>query len=121
MAIVTLYQSARPAGHFFEGSTVDFGVPWSSLSATQNLILAGLIVYKLTRIRSQLVDMVPFDVLRTYTGTSALIIESALPFSIIGIPFAITFGKGSEVSPAFLFVWSVCCVSLSIIFQRSFH
>ena len=111
MAIVTLYQSARPGEHFFQGSTVDFGVPWAVLSVSLNVTITTFIVYQLLRVRSQLAGILPDDALQTYTGICAILVESALPFSVLGIVFAVTYGMHLPVGPAFLFVWAAFCVS----------
>lgn len=109
MALVTLYQSAVPGSHFFRGNTVRFGVPWAALSVALNIVVTALITYQLMRCRKQLKRILPEDALRMYTGVSAILIESALPFSILGILFAITYGKNMDVGPAFLFVWATFC------------
>lgn len=110
MAIVTLYQSAVPGSNFFRGKTVNFGVPWASLSVSLNIIVTTLIIYKLLHGRKQLKKVLPRDALEMYTGISAILIESALPFSILGIVFAVTYGKNLDEGPAFLFVWATFCV-----------
>ena len=108
-----LNQSARPGEHFFQGETVNFGIPWAILSVSFNVVVTALIVYQLMSARRQLGGILPPDALRTYTGLSATMVESALPFSALGIVFAITYGKHMDVGPAFLFVWAVFSVSIS--------
>jgi len=115
VAIVFVYKSAQPGEDFFNSrDTIDLGVAWASLSVSVNIIVTALVVYQLTRIRKQLGSVLPPDALRTYTGLTAIIVESAMPFSIIGIVFAVTYGKQMDVGPAFLLVWTVFSVSTSL-------
>jgi len=109
MAMVTLVQSALPGADFFRGETVNFGVPWAALSVSLNIIVTCLITFKLLSARRQLKQSLPEDSLRMYTGVSAILVESALPFSVLGIVFAVTYGKNLDVGPAFLFVWAAFC------------
>jgi len=111
MAIVFVYQSARPGEYFFKSSAVDLGVAWAILSVSVNVVVTVLVVYQIVQVRKQLRGIIPADALSMYTGLSAIIVESALPFSIVGIVYAVTFGKHMAVGPLFLFVWAVFAVS----------
>ncbi|CAA7269971.1 unnamed protein product [Cyclocybe aegerita] len=105
MALVTLVQSALPGSQFFRGLAVNFGVPWTSLSVSLNVFVTALIITRLMVLRQNCKGLLPRDTLNMYTGVSALLIESALPFSVLGIVFAITYGKNLSVGPAFAFLW----------------
>ncbi|KAF9553340.1 hypothetical protein CPC08DRAFT_713833 [Agrocybe pediades] len=109
MAIVTLVQSSHPGSNFFRGAPVDFGVPWAALSVALNIVVTVLITYKLLTAHHRLKKVLPDHAVRMYTGMSAIFIESALPFSILGIAFAVTYGLHSDIGPAFLFVWATFC------------
>ncbi|KAF4620402.1 hypothetical protein D9613_001180 [Agrocybe pediades] len=109
MGVVTLVQSAIPGANFFQGAPVNFGVPWASLSVSLNIIVTGLISYQLLSARHQLKKTLPAESLQMYTGVTAILVESALPFSLMGIVFAVTYGKNMDVGPAFLFVWATLC------------
>ena len=110
MAIVTLVQSAYPGSNFFRGATVDFGVPWAALSVGLNIVVTALITFRLLNAHHRLKKVLPDHIVHMYTGMAAIFIESALPFSILGIAFAITYGLHSDIGPAFLFVWATFCV-----------
>ena len=111
MGVVTLVQSAIPGANFFKGAPVNFGVPWASLSVSLNIVVTCLISYQLLSARHQLKKTLPAESLQMYTGITAILVESALPFSVMGIIFAVTYGKNMDVGPAFLFVWATLCVS----------
>ncbi|TFK35404.1 hypothetical protein BDQ12DRAFT_611822 [Crucibulum laeve] len=105
MAIALLVQSALPGSDFFKGKTVNFGIPWAALSVSLNVIVTSLIIYRLLKVRRDLREAFSKAALRMYTGISAILVESALPFSLLGIAFAITYGKNYDEGPAFLFAW----------------
>jgi len=105
MAVMTLIQSAAPGSNFFQGKTVNFGVPWASLSVALNVTLTCLIILRILRARKNARKY--FDDHDTiYTSLASILVESSLPFSILGIAFAITYGKTLDEGPAFLFAWS---------------
>ncbi|KAK0432647.1 hypothetical protein EV421DRAFT_2089272 [Armillaria borealis] len=110
MAILLTVQSAIPGSNFFRGKTVDFGVPWVSLSVALNSIVTILIVIRILKVRRQLkAALGPTEVLsdtvKMYTGILALLVESVLPYSLFGVIFAITYGRNMDVAPGFLFIW----------------
>ncbi|KAK0499156.1 hypothetical protein EDD18DRAFT_1070706 [Armillaria luteobubalina] len=107
MAILLIVQSAVPGSNFFRGKTVDFGVPWVSLSVALNASVTTLIVIRILNVRHQLkATLEPTDdTVRIYTGILALLVESVLPYSFFGVIFAITYGRNMDVAPAFRFVW----------------
>ncbi|KIJ55848.1 hypothetical protein M422DRAFT_122424, partial [Sphaerobolus stellatus SS14] len=47
---------------------------------------------------------------KVYTGIVAILVESALPFSVAGIIFAIVLGKGLPEAFAFTIVWRALVV-----------
>ncbi|KAJ7599461.1 hypothetical protein C8J56DRAFT_1040339 [Mycena floridula] len=108
MALGLLVESTRPSNNFFDGLVVTFGVYWAALSVTLNVIVTALLVSRILQARRYLLRHSP-DRARTinaYTGLMALLIESSLPFTVIGVAFAITYGKHLDIGTAFLFVWS---------------
>lgn len=53
---------------------------------------------------------------RVYTGTVAILVESALPFTIGSMVYVITYGIGSDIAMAFscysmftVRLWYLCC------------
>ncbi|KAJ7119456.1 hypothetical protein C8R44DRAFT_624334 [Mycena epipterygia] len=107
MAMVTLFQSALPGSDFFCGQTVNFGVPWAALSVSLNVTITAMITFQILRARSAIKELrESADSLKVYISIAAILIESSLPFSILGIIFAITYGRNLDVGPAFLFTWA---------------
>ncbi|KAL0066823.1 hypothetical protein AAF712_006226 [Marasmius tenuissimus] len=108
MAIVSCVQSALPGSSFFEGKAVSFAIPWISLTCSLNVLLTILITYRLVHARRYVrlgSSLQASDLVRMYTGPVAIFIESALPFSVLGVIFAILLGKGVAVYAIFSAVW----------------
>jgi hypothetical protein len=81
MGIMTMVQSAVPGSNFFRGKTVDFGVPWASLSVALNVTITALIAYRILRARSMIRRLQESnESLEVYVSVAAILIESALPF-----------------------------------------
>lgn len=122
--MVSLIQSAVPNANFFQKSTTNFSVPWISLSSGLNIIVTALIAgrilyvrYKYGRVLSQASGHSTFS----YTGVVAILVESALPLSIVGIIFSIFLSKGLS-SAIFLAVTDgACIVSLMLWAKISAH
>lgn len=109
MGIMLLVQSAVPDSNFFHGKTVSFGTPWAALSVTLNVLLTCLITYRILGARKNARRFLNHEgrSLDVYTSLASILVESSLPFSILGLAFAITYGKNLDEGPAFLFVWAV--------------
>ncbi|KAI0347948.1 hypothetical protein BDW22DRAFT_1350070 [Trametopsis cervina] len=116
LSIFSLVESALPANNsfFVFASTVNFTVPWVALSTGLNIILTALISFRILRFRHQLLEALKADPkmvadyakdLDTYTSIAAIVIESALPFSIVGLITSVLVGKGNDVASAFLIIW----------------
>ncbi|KAJ7585130.1 hypothetical protein C8J56DRAFT_142781 [Mycena floridula] len=111
MAIIMLYQSARPGSSFLHGQTVNFGVPWTSLTVALNTIVAGLIIFRIVQARRS--NRKHFgdrtSSIDTYTSVIAILVESTLPFAILGLCFAVTFGMNWDVCAAFIYIFGAFC------------
>jgi len=106
MGIMTLVQSSIPGSDFFAGETVNFGVPWAALSVTLNFTLTCLITARILIARRNARKYLQGNGMDVYTGLASILVESSLPFSFLGIVFAITYGKNLDQGPTFLFIWS---------------
>ena len=61
---------------------------WIFLSTAVNILVTGLISFRLLRIRKQLSAILAPQDLEIYLGIIAILVESALPLSLAGIAFA---------------------------------
>lgn len=107
MAIALLVESALPDSDFFHGLVVQFGICWAALSVTLNVVVTILVVVRILRARRSMQKHFPdrIDSINAYTSLIAIMVESSLPFTVIGVIFAITYGRNLDIGTAFLFVW----------------
>jgi hypothetical protein len=105
MSLMALTESALPNSSFFVKATTDFTVPWLALTCGLNavvtILISGRIIYY-ARLASAN---------GTYTSVVAILVESALPFTVLGILCAIYFGKHEAPELAFAVVWGSFVVS----------
>ncbi|KAF8806972.1 hypothetical protein BYT27DRAFT_7256979 [Phlegmacium glaucopus] len=106
MALIALTQSALPNSCFIAIETVDFIIPWMSLTTGLNaivtLLISGRILYY-TRLASFAKGSSGTS--DPHTGIVAILVESALPLSILGILCAVYFGNQDVPGIAFVTVW----------------
>ncbi|CAA7262236.1 unnamed protein product [Cyclocybe aegerita] len=106
LAILELVLAANPGRDFFHGNNINFGTPYFSLVIALNLIITVLICAHSAR---------------TYTGIASMLIESAAPYSLVGILFLTFYAVGSmtAISSAFGQVWAkLACTSPQLIALR---
>ncbi|KAJ7124760.1 hypothetical protein C8R43DRAFT_1135441 [Mycena crocata] len=119
MAILLIYESAIPGASFFSGDSVSFGVPYLWMTISLNLILTTLICGRLLSVRNRVRSILGEQYCQTYTGVVAVLLESALPFSVLGIVYVISYARNSPYSFAFLQVWAdFCAISPQLIILR---
>jgi hypothetical protein len=87
------------------------GVPWISLTVSLNTIVTSMICFRLLRMRALLRQVHgPEATSRMYTNLAAMLVESAAPFSILGIGLLVTLVQNGPLVYAFGYVWNVFCV-----------
>lgn len=84
-------------------------VLWVSLSVGLNIILTSMICFRLLRMRTLTREVRP-EMCGMYTSVATMLIESAAPFTIIGIGLVIVAAGNGPLVDAFCYVWSVFCV-----------
>jgi len=110
MGIAATIQSGLPGNNFF--TTVNFTVPWLALTISFNVITTSMIAFRLWSVSRSMRAALPKERADVYTGTIALLVESALPFTLLGIGYLITYVRMDPESLWFADVWG-CFVSLS--------
>ncbi|KAJ7770896.1 hypothetical protein DFH07DRAFT_1057952 [Mycena maculata] len=119
MAILLIYESAIPGASFFAGDSVSFGVPYFWLTISLNIITTSLICGRLLSVRNRVRSILGEQYCQTYTGVVACLLESALPFTVLGIVYVISYARNSPYSFAFLQIWAdFCAISPQLIILR---
>ncbi|KAG2151243.1 uncharacterized protein EDB93DRAFT_1103191 [Suillus bovinus] len=110
MAIIMVVESAMPMSDIWQGLAAQFGISWVALTVSFNVIVTVLIISRLLyyhhRVRSILTD----EQKGVYTGTMEILVESALPFTILGIAYLATYIQGVPSATAVGIVWGTFVV-----------
>jgi hypothetical protein len=109
-ATITLVDYAIPGTSMLSGELIHVGVLWISLSVGLNVIVTSMICFRVLRMRTIVREVLSPDMSRMYTSIVAMLIESAAPFSILGIGLVVTAALKVPLFVAFAYVWSMFCV-----------
>ncbi|KAI0067445.1 hypothetical protein BV25DRAFT_1100386 [Artomyces pyxidatus] len=109
LVIITVVESALPNAFLLNGSAANFGVPWVACSVSLNIIVTGMICGRLLYMRHLTRTVMTPEMAYMYTSIIAILIESAMPFSIVGIGLVITYAQNNPTSTAFAYVWGMFC------------
>ena len=109
LAIVTVVKIALPPSYLLSGK-LETVVPWISLSVALNIIVTGMICFRLLRMRARMQEVLPLEMSRTYTNVVAILVESAAPLSILGIGVIVTSAQNGPLMFPFGYVWNMFCV-----------
>ncbi len=112
MVIITIFQSAVPAESTrFFGLPINFAIAWISLTVGFNVIVTAIICYRLLSFSRVSRETLPSELTNTYTSISAMMLESAAPFTISGIVYVIAFAVESPSQQVFSGIWGAMVVS----------
>ncbi|KAH7918123.1 hypothetical protein BV22DRAFT_1134841 [Leucogyrophana mollusca] len=119
MAIMMTIESALPGANIWQGLAASFGIPWVALTISFNIIATVMIVTRLLLVYMRVRHVLPADLTRTYTGVISILVESALPFTILGVAYLAAYVQNSPTATALGFVWgNVVVVSPQLIILR---
>lgn len=119
LAVCELVAAGVPGGDFFAGRSVNFGVPYYAMSIALNLLLTLLICARLLYLSRWVSTAMGAEGAQLYTSVLAILLESAAPYSAVGIMFLVPYARGSGVAIAFGQVWAkITCLSPQIIVYR---
>ncbi|KAL6306350.1 hypothetical protein BKA93DRAFT_729653 [Sparassis latifolia] len=119
LGIAQLYASGVPSGDFFAGVAADLGLAYYATTVGLNVIVTSLICGQILFWARRTRVVLGEDAARTYTGVAAILIESALPYTLCGIALLVSYGLNSEISILFLslYVMSTCIAPQLIILR----
>ncbi|KAI0040547.1 hypothetical protein FA95DRAFT_864469 [Auriscalpium vulgare] len=119
LGIVELWASGAPHDNFFGGLALDLGLSYYSVSIGLNIIASSIICGRIIYLGSLLRHTPHGNSMSLYTGTVPIIVESALPYSLSGIAFLVSYGIGSGISILFLSIYvMLTCVAPQLIIMR---
>ncbi|KAJ7284610.1 hypothetical protein C8J57DRAFT_1669932 [Mycena rebaudengoi] len=119
MGIVMTIQSGLPGGDIFHGKAVNFGIPWLVLTIVFNVLVTGLIGIRLVSVSRSMRNVLSRERADVYVGVVAILVESAAPFTLLGIAYLVTYIRNDPEVLAFACVWGMfCALSPQIIILR---
>jgi hypothetical protein len=110
LSVITLVEYALPGTSLLTGEPLHLVVPWVTLSVSLNVVVTSMICFRLLRMRALMREVLSPEMSRMYTSIAAMLIESAAPFSVLGIGLVITAALKTLLVPAFGYVWTMFCV-----------
>ncbi|KAG1847583.1 hypothetical protein F4604DRAFT_1630446 [Suillus subluteus] len=110
MAIMMVIQSAMPMSDLWQGLAAQFGISWVALTVSFNIIVTALIVSRLLLFHRRVQSILTNEQQSAYTGTAAILVESALPFTVLGIAYLATYIQGVPSAIAVGIVWGTFVV-----------
>jgi len=118
-AIIELVIAFKPNGNFFSHSTINWGVPYYSITIGLNIVITLLIVSRLLKLGKAVSRALGRDSAKMYTSVASMLIESAAPYSLVGIMFLVPFARNSMTAISFGQVWAkLTCICPQMIILR---
>jgi hypothetical protein len=115
--ILLLYSDAN--GNFFVGVAAQIGVAYTAISIGLNIVLTSLICGRIIYHGRQSGQYLGSASSSTYYGIVAIIVESAIPYSLSGIAFVTAYGLNSDLTIFFLSIYVMFgCLSPQLLMLR---
>jgi len=119
LAIIELILSGKPGGDFFHGKTINFGTPYYTITIAINIFVTLFIVVRLLKLGKAVSRALGPNSAKMYTSIASMLIESAAPYSMVGIMFLIPYALGNGTAISFGQVWAkLACLSPQLIVLR---
>ncbi|KDR85985.1 hypothetical protein GALMADRAFT_52215 [Galerina marginata CBS 339.88] len=119
LAIIELILAGKPGGDFFHGKTINFGTPYYTITIAFNFLVTLFIVFRLLKLGNAVSRALGRDSARMYTSIASMLIESAAPYTLVGIMFLIPYALQNGTAIAFGQVWAkLACLAPQLIVLR---
>ncbi|KIP09675.1 hypothetical protein PHLGIDRAFT_86270 [Phlebiopsis gigantea 11061_1 CR5-6] len=119
MGILVCVYSGSPGSDFFAGLAVKTELAFRGIVLGLNVIVTALICGRILYVAKGMRAALGHDAARTYTSAAAIVIESALPYTLFGIAYMVTLGVNSPTSIFFLcFYVLLTCIAPQMIILR---
>ncbi|KAH9943351.1 uncharacterized protein BXZ73DRAFT_40076 [Epithele typhae] len=118
-----LYGYGRPGGSYFHGIAPSFVNTYTASTFAFNVIVTGLICYRIVSAWLALcrAGVSNDEDARTYTSAMAIIVESALPFTIVSFTYLVAYAVDAEIAYVFSFYIMFTVISPLMIAHRVFQ
>ncbi len=88
--------------------------PYPPFTIVLNIVITTLICLRLFYFSRRIKHILGPDGAKTYTGIAAILIESAAPYSLVGLMFLIPYARQSETAIGFGQVWAKMTVRVHL-------
>lgn len=112
LGVLATIESALPGEFLLRGKPAQFLLAFSTCSVVVNIIVTTLICGRLFVAHRTMRNVFSSEFTRAYTGVAAIVIESALPYTILGITSIILQAKNEPTDIALACVWGSFAVHL---------
>lgn len=116
MGIVASIRLAAPIGYTSQGGPTSFAISWMSvtvaLSVSFNALVTLIISARLLQAQRSLRAATSAEYATIYTGIIAILMESALPYTLSGIVFSVLYGRNNFAAISSAAVWAGLAVSV---------
>lgn len=110
VGIAQLVASGHPHANYFAGFAKKLGIAYTTAVISNQALVTTLICARIVYIARRCASAAA-HLARPYTGAVAVIIESALPSTVFGLVYLVTYALESEVAVFFLSVYVMSTVS----------
>ncbi|KAK0226228.1 hypothetical protein IW262DRAFT_1360609 [Armillaria fumosa] len=119
MAIITNVISGLPDSSVFKGRAATCGVSWVVLTVSFNVVVTTMICGRIFLLQRSIRKWMDAETVKMYTGIIALMVESALPFTVLGVVFIATYVRASPAEWTMAPTWgSFVIISPQLIILR---
>ncbi|KAF9562253.1 hypothetical protein CPC08DRAFT_634288 [Agrocybe pediades] len=106
LAIQQLVVAGKPDGDFFGLDSIKFAVSYYSITITLNIVLTVFICMRLSTMSKWFTNTLGKENGKVYSTAAAMLVESAAPYSILGLMYLIPFSRQDGIGILFGQLWS---------------
>ena len=107
-----LIASGIPGSNYFQGVAQNLGVAYTSSVISLNVIVTSLMCVRIYRAGRHIAGLVGAEVGRDYVTATAIIVESALLYTVTGVAYLVAYALESELDIFFLSIYVMSAVSV---------
>ncbi|EJF62041.1 hypothetical protein DICSQDRAFT_59162 [Dichomitus squalens LYAD-421 SS1] len=126
VGIAQLVEAGLPLRSYFTGNAHKLGIAYTTSVISLEVVVTTLIAARILQLRRwyDVASALPQNRVSaaayTYTGAVAIIVESALPCTVFGLAYLVSFAINSDISTLFLSIYVMfTCISPQFIILRA--
>uniref|UniRef100_A0A8H7XJQ7 Uncharacterized protein n=1 Tax=Psilocybe cubensis TaxID=181762 RepID=A0A8H7XJQ7_PSICU len=114
-----ILQAARPDSSLWSHITLNFSLPYFSLTMATNILLTLMLVIRLLYMRHKVMKIIDRSHGKTYTNIVTMLLESAAIYGVVSFIFLVLYIKGNTAALLFIpLLTQVQCISPVLIILR---